>query len=235
MSAQDPDQFQAITSDRERERVLSELSLSGVQVTLQSDDHKSFSFRTIELRSSKYLVLKPISTMPKRLVSSEPVEILFGLSDGQYLIRALVQTSEVASTVISLSNDIHRLQRRNNFRIAVPSDGSAVFVATSIGGVSFPTPVEFSITDLSAGGMRLLWQAKVGMQPLLGTMLSGTLKTGSGLEIQTKAVVRNLFSTSSKSQIPVGLEFQGLSGQQQQDLLFACLQIFRTAIASRRI
>jgi hypothetical protein len=89
------------------------------------------------------------------------------------------------------------------------------------------------IIDLSVSGVRVKWPLDLPIKPLPGGALKGAVVLPSGQEIAVEATVRILFSPVEKgarsaySYAPVGLQFQGLSGKEEQDLLFACLQIFR--------
>ncbi len=170
---------------------------------------------------------------PGGLKVGSPVEIIFGLVDGQYAIRDVVEDVSLSTFTVDASRNLLRLQRRKDFRVSVKTEGLR-FVKNKLQGEE---PVEFKLLDLSAGGLRLLWPTAIAPVPVLGTMLQGTLhlsgqKTAT---VEIKLVKNHGVETPLKPELGYSLSFQfnNLSQEDARAILFACLFIHRANYASR--
>jgi c-di-GMP-binding flagellar brake protein YcgR len=234
MTSNDSNQFELITSQRDRERILAEISVKGTVVILQTDDRQNYAFRVLELAGNKLALnphprpSTPVQNPTRELKKGESVEVLFGLNDGQYLMRLPVVQSIEPSVVLELVGEIHRLQRRANFRTIIPTNERVFY---RLAGTAGSKPVDLTCVDLSAGGMRVRWPESGAPSPTPNSEWNGVLHVTDGRTIETRAVIRNVFPTDGAYAL-VGMEFQGLPTRDQQTLVFVCMQMFR-AVSSR--
>lgn len=201
---------------------------------------------------------------PPPFEDGEGLQLLFGLPSGQYLLDA--SYNEKRGLVLApLAQEIRRLQRRSNFRTAVPAGANVSFALTAYDGRQVKSS-EFTVLDLSAGGIRLSWSTGHDPKPEMGRSVGARLRLPSGVEIDLEGVIRivhpgtgasashfsqglarlsqGLFRrpllgssgdpsllSSQNETVRVGIEFQGLSSQDEQAVFMACVQLARRAQA----
>lgn len=176
------------------------------------------------------------------LVAGTPVQIIISLVDGQYAVRDVVQDVSLSTFTVSAGRSLLRLQRRKDFRVSVRTDGLKFMLATK------GEPVALSVLDLSAGGLRLLWEPQAGPIPALGTMFTGDLhlrassreKDGGEpapekvVTVEMKFVKDHGPDAPLKPQLGQALSFQFHNPGQEESraILFTCLLIHRNSYGS---
>lgn len=216
-------EFQTVTFDKERDRVFAELAKRPVLVSAWIANEPPVSCHVIEVRS-KEIALQLVAGDGRGARVDAQVELLFSLEDGQYHLASTLTKVNDDRWEISRAGRLGKLQRRNNFRATVPHGARIAFKLASVG--TTPLKMDISIVDLSAGGMRLQWPA-TGVPPLQeGEALSGLVSTpGRSVEVFGKV---KTFQPDSRG-ARVGVEFQNVSGKDEQSLLFLCLQLRRAS------
>jgi hypothetical protein len=178
------------------------------------------------------------SAFPNGLNVGSRVEVIFGLVDGQYAIRDVVEAVSMTTFTVDASRNLLRLQRRKDFRDSVKNEGLRFVKKTP--KLNEPA-LEFKLLDLSAGGLRLVWSTGLGPVPALGTLLEGTLhlSTQKTADVQIKLVKNHGPEAELSSGVSSGrgyalsFQFQNLSQEDSRAILFACLFIHRGNYASR--
>jgi hypothetical protein len=175
------------------------------------------------------------------LAAGTPVQIIISLVDGQYAIRDVVQDVSLSTFTVSAGRSLLRLQRRKDFRVSVRSDGLKFLLQTA-------KDVEaLNVLDLSAGGLRLLWEPKHGPIPTLGTLVKGDLhlhaaareKTGAEappppekvVTVEMKLVKDHGPDAPLKPDLgrAVSFQFQNPGQEESRAILFTCLFIHRNS------
>lgn len=84
--------------------------------------------------------------------SNEPVLCSFQLQDDRYFFNSFLSSSKL-DYVIEIPKDIFHLQRRNDFRVAVPTGVTYKCTITAQNGIFKSVPAE--LRDLSMGGCQI--------------------------------------------------------------------------------
>jgi hypothetical protein len=234
MSANPQNQFEPITSPRERAQVFEKL---GVQENLLN----AFAFESsapevlkgklmpvlhrftfsIAKIDGEMLWLQAQAPVARELKPREIVEILFGLIDGQYLLRATVARIEAAHVVFAPGGELLRLQRRRHFRARVPEHSIIKFLPAG----QLP-PITMTVQDLSAGGIGLIWPPLSELPAAAeGAAITGRLVLALDETIDVSGRIKTVIKREQRTL--VGVEFDRLAQATEQSLIFVCLQLYR--------
>lgn len=219
------DDFQPITSDKERAQVLGEISAKVKSVAAMTADNQQFGLNLSEVNGSD-LLLKVESPSPRAFKNNESMELMIGLPDGFYLLKTAVKAITGSLLMVSFDGALSKLQRRNNFRAPIAASSKITFKLTSFKTVLQKKPHELRPLDLSASGVRLSWMSAEGLpSPAVGDGLAGQMVLPNGRAFEIFGIVKNVLNDSSNLQI--GVEFQNLSIRDEQTLLFTCMDLHR--------
>lgn len=221
--------FSRVESERDFERILNELKSGKVHGIGLTDDNLTWQFQILSVHERK-LTLKLREPSARVLKAHEPLQFLFGLSDGQYMVKTRVEPeSDQSSTFVLLGTEVFRLQRRNNFRADVPISAR---ISLQIPNPKTPQrPHEMPAINLSAGGVRVKWSLGVLPAPQVGESVQGALNLPTLSErIDVRGVVRVLIPVS-QNEVYVGIEFLDLGVDDQKTLLFLCMKLARETSA----
>jgi c-di-GMP-binding flagellar brake protein YcgR len=218
-------EFRPVTFKKELENILLELEAKSTVLAGLTEDQHQFQFKIRHL-TDDVIYVEAIAPVGRALQANEPLQVLFGLPDGLYLVKTRVSQANQGQVAFHLGTEVYRLQRRNNFRTLIPSTYKVDFRITNFKTQSVAPGIVFSPIDLSAGGMRVRWPAQGLAKPTAGDQLAGILILPSGRQIELFGLVKTV------SQDPVGvtqagIEYQNLSVRDEQSLLFVCMQIHR--------
>jgi hypothetical protein len=164
----------------------------------------------------------------------KPIEIVFGLVDGQYAIRDEVRDFTTMTFSVDAGAGLLRLQRRKDFRVAI-ARGSMRFIWNA----GKASSISLDLIDLSAGGLRLLWPSTAGAIPRVGEKLGGDLMLKVGPSAESIAVTVSFVKDNGayaplKPELGEALSFrfEGLSQDDARAVLFACLGVYRNRYGS---
>lgn len=245
MSAKPQDEFDTIKSIDEITRVLKVAITLNIEVYCELTDAAVPTVVELDIRgvSGTHVVFGVkresgapgqllTTAFPKGLQAGSPIEVIFGLVDGQYAIRDVVKDVSMTTFTVDAGKNLLRLQRRKDFRVSVRTD-SLTFVTKPDTGDS----QQFKLLDLSAGGMRLLWPASQAAIPALGATVFGTLHLNpqKSVDVQVRMVKNHGPDSPSKPDLGHALSFQfdGLSQEDSRAILFVCLFIHRAHYGTR--
>ncbi len=226
---QEIEPFVKVTFAKEIEKVIKDLETKVSVIAGQSDDHKNFQFsirKVTPTQSGAIVGIQVVPPSPRPLKDGEPLQIMIGLPDGLFLIRTKLILDRTASYSFALGDEIFKLQRRNNFRVAIPSGIKAGFNVSSYRNQPVVKGTSIPLVDLSAKGCRLNWQNLKIEIPKVEDSIAGTLSLASGRPIEVFAQVRVVLPGAVGS-AQVGIEFHNLSQKDEQVLIVACMQYAR--------
>lgn len=221
----DINDFQPVSFDKDRERAFAELGVKSVLVTGWTPSARPIFFHVSKVDS----MMVTLTVVDGDGLSAKPgdtAELLFSLDDGQYHWRTKIDNATSSSWQLARGGDLSRMQRRNNFRTPVPKGYKASLLLKSFKTHTI-SQTEVQLIDVSAGGIRIAWPAAGLAQPRQGDSLSGLLATAGGRQIEVFGIVKNVLTDVDTGAIQAGIEFQNLSGRDEQTLLHLCLQIRR--------
>jgi c-di-GMP-binding flagellar brake protein YcgR len=219
----DANDFRPANSDKEIQKILTELSTLRIVVAGFTQDQQHYVFNVKSINGD-VLNLEVLAPMGRVLVAGDPLQMLFGLGDGQYLVRTQVAGNDGKLISVPLGREVFRLQRRNNFRTVVPANYKISLRVTSYKATPVKGSVALVPVNMSAGGLRAKWTEGLP-SPQVGDSFSGVLVLLAGKQVEVFCTVKTIFG--EKKAIEAGIEFQNLSVRDEQVLLFACLQIQR--------
>lgn len=230
MQPGDTNDFDLVNFEKDRDRAFDELNSRGALVTGWQSPAGRPVFFQVQGIDPTGVRLTVIDGDGLDGTAGQTVELLFALDDGQYHWKTPLLESTHDRWTIDRGGDLWRLQRRNNFRTTVPRGYKADFMLRTLKTHQL-TPTPIALADVSAGGARLHWP-KAGVSPVaLQDSLSGTLAVPGSRTIEIFGIVKSVLVDPSTGQVQAGLEFQNVSGRDEQALLHLCLQI-RRATAS---
>lgn len=222
MSYKSLEGFQKVTFKSEREGALQDLLAKQPLMSAVADDNATFIFKIVHSVGPRiFLSAVEESRKPK---SGEPMRFIFSLSTGQYALIADAENSTGAGSVVIdfSSSELLRLQRRDSFRIVIPSSVTLEFYLNSQ-----ITPANaIKVSDVSLGGAALrLTPAQVSSY-WVGSSIKGSLVLHGRDAIVLEGIVRHHFPKEALWQ-KVGVQFTNLSIDQQRELLSLSLQLHR--------
>jgi c-di-GMP-binding flagellar brake protein YcgR len=221
----DTNDFQLVSFDKDRERAFGELAQRGVLVTGWTATSRPLFFHVQGVDSSRVnLTVVDGDGLAGR--AGDSAEFLFSLDDGQYHWRTTLAAVTRDAWSLAKGGELSRLQRRNNFRTAVPRGYKATLLLRSFKAHTI-SQTELQLVDVSAGGARVQWPSAGLSQPSQGDSLSGLLAIPGGRQIEIFGLVKSVLTDVDTKAVQIGIEFQNLSGRDEQALLHLCLQIRR--------
>jgi len=223
----DSNDFVIVSFDKDRERAFDELAQKSVLVTGWTSTSKPLFFH-VQKVDEMTVNLTIVDGDGLSGHQGDDVELLFSLDDGQYHWRTKIQHADAGTWSLVKGGELSRLQRRNNFRTSVPKGYKAILLLKSF-KTHTVSPTEIQLVDVSAGGVRLQWPAGGLSQPAQGDSLAGVVSAPGGRQIEVFGIIKNLLADVDTGALQVGVEFQNLSGRDEQALLHLCLQIRRAS------
>lgn len=218
--------FALVSFDKDRERAFEDLAQTSALVTGWTSTSKPLFFH-VQGVGDAAVTLTIVDGDALSAQDGEAAEFLFSLGDGQYHWRTTIQRVTPDGWSLAKGGELYRLQRRSNFRTSVPKGDKTGFLLKSFKTHTI-SPTALVLVDLSAGGARLRWPTEGLSAPAQGDSLSGVLGVPGGRQIEVFGVVKNVLTDIDTGALQIGVEFQNLSGRDEQTLLHLCLQIRRS-------
>lgn len=226
----DSNDFSPVTFAKDRERTIADLGARPLPVTAWIKNAKPLAFQALGINDAG-LLLKIVDGDGQTGKAGDAVEVLFSVEDGQYHWTTKIVQAWVDRWLLDKGGELSRLQRRNNFRVSVPPSFKASFQLKSVNAQSPAAAVAaLAVVDMSAGGARVVWPKTLALAAV-GDMLTGTLMLPDALQIDVSGSIKNLRTDVVTGAVHAGVEFQKLSGRDEQALLHLCLQIRRQFVS----
>jgi c-di-GMP-binding flagellar brake protein YcgR len=228
----DTNDFSLVSFDKDRERAFDELAQKSVLVTGWTATSKPLFFQ-VQRVDQMTVSLTIIDGDGLSARDGDAGEFLFSIDEGQYHWRTEIHRATAEGWSLSKGGELFRLQRRSNFRTTVPKGYKASLLLKAFKTHTItPTPLE--LVDVSAGGVRVRWPSAGLSQPSQGDSLSGIVGTPGGRQIEVFGIVKSVLTDVDSNTTQIGVEFQNLSGRDEQALLHLCLQIRRHSAPALR-
>lgn len=221
----DGNDFQIVSFEKDRDKAFEDLLLKPVLVTGWQDSSRPIFFlaQGLDTTGLRLSIVDGDGLLGK---AGESAEFLFSLDEGQYNWKTKILECVSDRWTVERGGELSRLQRRNNFRMAVPKGYKASLVLKTLKTLTI-TPTDLPLVDISASGARVQWP-KAGLSPAaVGDSLSGSIALPGGRVVEIFGIVRSVLNDAETGQVQAGLEFQNVSGRDEQTLLHLCLQIRR--------
>ena len=138
----------------------------------------------------------------------ENVILQFSVGEEKYMSLCFASPNGDSMT-LNLDTDVFKIQRREDFRLRLPSSYQSFFQVTAIN--QSPAQFKLSINDLSAGGCRIEL-GKENYPFKQGDHISGEIQLSKRNPIPVTAEIKHVFTPTSKdAKTLLGLQFENLS------------------------
>ena len=225
--SQDTNDFQPVNFEKDRERAFQDLASASVIVTAWTTNGRPLFFHAQGFSDTGF-TMTVVEGDGQSGRAGDDVEVLFSLDDGQYHWKTKIVKAWVDRWTLEPSGELSRLQRRSNFRTSLPRHYKAALQLRTFKTRSI-SPTDLKLVDVSAGGVRVAW-AKALTPPSEGDSLSGLLAAPGGRQIEIFGIIKSVRTDSETGELFAGVEFQNVSGRDEQSLLHLCLQIRREIV-----
>lgn len=126
---------------------------------------------------------------------------------------------------IGIPHELWHLQRRQNYRVKIPTGFSATYDITEVNGV--PQKIDGKLADLSSQGCRVVYQLK---NPLMkvGDTVVGNLQIDKKTPLQVQGLVRHIKVDERSQFIQIfGIEFSPLDAITENKLFAITMEIHK--------
>jgi hypothetical protein len=190
--------FQPIPRSAERDLILLEFAMNSAEVFIKFTEQSTLLSKAKAWKAPFKLQLTYPSS-PRPLVQKQvPVQVNF--RGDRYFMMAFVQDTGTEFYLV-IEGPLYKVQRRQSFRLKLPSDYPAVVHAFELNGLK--TNTRCKILDLSEGGCSLLVPAHLACQ--MGSHIGLRLKMGPRDEFMEYGHIT--YSKFEKDQIRLGIRF----------------------------
>jgi c-di-GMP-binding flagellar brake protein YcgR len=179
--------------------------------------------------TTKKLILKLIKTTIKDLESGQLI-LTFYANNEKYFFQSEYSILH-GDVYLSIDNPIFHLQRREDYRIRVPSSYKAKLEVSTINKTKNKVP--FTLLDLSGGGCKVQWNSyKVSLK--VGDHLAGQLILPDRKAIVFEASLQHLHENPiDKTNLIGGLQFEGLAEPVKNRIVAIVLDLYREFFSGR--
>lgn len=190
--------FQTIPRSTERDLLLSEFAMNSAEVFIKFSDQKTLLSKATDWLSPFKLKLT-YPTSPRPLVQKQvPVQINY--RGDRYFMMAFVQDTG-SEFFLVVEGPLYKVQRRQSFRLKIPSDYPAVVHAFELNGLK--ANAKCKLMDLSEGGCSLV--VPVSLASHMGSHIGLRLKMGGRDEFIEYGHV--CYSKTVKDEMRLGIRF----------------------------
>lgn len=213
-----------MTFKSEREIAFNDLVARQPLLSAAAEDNSTFLYRVAQVVGSRIYLTVLEETRPAKV--GEEIRLIFSLATGQYALVANIEASSGAgSAVIDFAkSELLRLQRRDSFRIVIPSNVSLEFYLNS----KIKAEYAIRVADVSLSGAALRMNPDQISQYWVGSSIKGSLVVHGRDPIELEGVIKHHFAKEQGQPTQkVGVQFQKLSPEQHRELLSLTLHLHR--------
>ncbi len=213
-------QFFNTISDSEKSSLISYIQENNVECTFKIDDTYSKSYFLKSEKNSIQIFKK--KSFP---IDSEKIVVTFESIGDLFFFESIAKTtsdeSDNQKLLIDLPNQIYKLQRRNDFRVTIPSHLRPVIKIKN-----YPD-LKIEIRDLSLGGCKLSVQTEFKLDLTLDSETEINLKILDFDEKNLNVIIKFLDHIQDAKTMILGLQFIELNSEQTALMRNTLLQLDR--------
>lgn len=216
--------FEKVTTRVDRERVYNILVERKISVTVVDEKKKTIVCEPRFLTGHKMVM----SAGDDRLLPEPGISVItFSIGNEKYFLKTKLEEGRGADIHLDMQSDLYKLQRRNSFRLNIPS-GYAARIEIFSRDLK-KTKEKHDLVDLSGGGFA--FELPAGNEPQFkkGELLSVILQVGPDFRSQIDAVVRHSRMVGSRGSglCRVGCEFIKIQPAIQNEIVNLVMNIHR--------
>jgi hypothetical protein len=217
--------FTLVSIRSDREKIFARLIDGKLPFSFQAGN-KLYKGRVFDREGTRLIFDCPEG--PK-LTSSSEVVASFSFPPEMYFMRT-VAAPKGEHFALEIGKDLYKLQRRDNFRLTIPSNYRARFELQLIG--SEPAKGTYNVIDLSGGGLSFeMLFAPDRMSA--GSQVTGQLKVLDDFSRPVVGTVRHVrpFGSMGSGVFRVGVQFDGLSNSDRDEIIALVMKIHRASFS----
>lgn len=217
--------FSKVTTRVDRERVYNLLVAQAIPITVVTESKSTYKFLPKELEDNFLVLTSPPGVHD---IFDKNVVITFGVGVEKYFIKTKLLKKEKGSDAkLDLQSDLYKLQRRNSFRLNIPTGFLARYEIKNRGEGAVNE--KYDLVDLSGGGLAFELPSNAADMFRPGELLNGRLIVGPDFSKDVKGVVRHSRMVGSRGSglCRVGVEFQGIPETVQNELINIVMDLHR--------
>lgn len=217
--------FQKVATRADRERVYNLLVERQIEVVAVTESKTTHKYVPKFLTGHK-MVMGP----PEKQSTAFPkgnVVITFSVGVEKYFLKTQLEEGRGEDAHLDMHVDLFKLQRRNSFRLNIPTGYQARFEINVRNGE--PVKEKYELVDLSGGGFA--FELSTGHEPQFkaNEIIVGKLIVGPEFKEIITCVVRHSRMVGSRGSglCRVGIEFQDIKASVQNELIKLVMDLHR--------
>lgn len=214
--------FTKVTTRVDRERIFRWLVEGRMFFQVQSEKKEIRLFRALAISDASLHVEPEVADTN----FEGGVVVTIDFPEEKYFFKTRMLKTE-KGFYLDVSQDIYKLQRRDNFRVALPAVYSA---KVEIAAVSDESKVHsFSVVNLSGGGFAIEIGPTDNFNISQGDWIIGHMTMGGGFNKKFYAITRHSrpYGSQGSGLIRVGFEFSGFTEADKREVVSLVMGIYR--------
>ncbi len=218
--------FIKIKDFEEKRKLLDGILLERKDLLIKSASPGDDVFSVVPISLARNQLKCEFGTATTKKTNFNQVILQFGVGAEKYLTLCDCTFSEKTIT-LSLDSEIFRIQRREDFRLKLPTSYDAHFQVLFHNEKELKKPVKIPLIDLSAGGCRLSFK-KNDFEIKKNDRLSGKIQLAGRKEILVDSTVKHIEENPTNDKIlMLGAQFTKLSNASKTLLTGVVMDIYK--------
>ena len=223
MSGSNQEIFNKISSLEERHKIFNDMIKMRVEVFCKGTSDEVFKLSCERLSADQKMICNFSNNESFRPSTPSSLVCQFSLSGEKYFFKSTLDF-RIKSYLLDLSGDLFHLQRRQSYRIRIPTSTRSTALVTHNDTQEKLQALPF---DLSTGGCRLCF-TKENLSWKLMDKVTLELKIGQREVLVLPGVIRYIKAeTQPKASIHVGLQFEGITSVLEKSLFSITMELYR--------
>jgi len=207
--------FKAVPQDAVKYDLLKKLVQQKGSLLLKNKRDRSFVFNVTEVSESLHLTCSHVNFNPMEFQSSDYFSASFSLGAEKYLFETHPLVNDQGLTLNV--TDLFHLQRRKDFRYAIPGAYQATISIQSVNHLN--SDYSGTVTDLNTVGCAVRMNQD-NFELNMHDHLQIEVKLGSREALKLNAVVKNV-RVANEADLVLGLEFENIVSAQEDQIIEA--------------
>lgn len=216
----DKDLFSKISTEKLRENIYKQLIDYGPEIQIQLVPQSLDYFKAKSIENSE-VVMERQNTPPSALESQKILASVV-IGPDRYFIKTSLRADD-RFYYLKKSDEIYKIQRRENFRLSMPDDWKAIFKIYQIADKTFVH--EYSVFDISISGFSFDYQEQDKPPYKIEQNLSGQLVLPNRLDISISANIKN--HRKAGNSIRIGVAFEALNSKDESKIQRILMELHR--------
>jgi c-di-GMP-binding flagellar brake protein YcgR len=223
--------FQKVGTRKERERAFILLTQSKSTFECQMPGKQIITMIPDFIQDSFMMVISK-----EEIPLNQEVIVTFSIGQEKYFMKTTFTTHDFERHYkMNLEPALFKLQRRNSFRVQIPTEYLAKVYLHHVDGKVVTQ--KFPLFDLSGGGFSFEIPSNNPFQVLKDQKIEGDIEIGGKFKKKFNAVIRHVIKVGSQGSglSKIGTEFYKISPPEQQEIVNTVMEIHRDMFSKFKI